>query len=1072
MLRILIGKNWTVLRDEILKRIAANVRKQQGNRILMVPELISHDAERRLCLAAGDTVSRFAEVVSFTRLYSRVADLAGGAAEECLDNGGRIVAMAAAADSLRSRLKVYAAVQTKPEFLLSLVETMDEMKRCCISPKDLAIAAEQTEGLLAQKLSELSELFGAYEALCHQGRRDPRDQMDLLLELLRETDYAQTHVFYIDGFPDFSRQHLEILEYLIQESPCVTVSLPCDRPDSRRMAFEEAGATAGALLRCARQKEIPVEVETLAAPDRDLQKMCEALFQGPLPALSTKDLAVLRADSVTHEIQILAERIRALVQQGCRYRQISVVCADPGGYQDLLRQTFARFGIPLYLAGTEDVIRRTVIAALLSAMEAALGGFDREDVIRYLRSLLSPMDPEICDRVENYAILWGIRGKRWLEPWTAHPAGKLEAPGAPEQALLEQLNLAKDQALKPLAALRQGVSEAKNVAGQVQALSQFLEDIQLATHLERLAGQMEAEGDLRDAQILNQMWRIIVTAMEQLYDVLGQALRTPEAFVRLFALLLRQYDVGTIPTVLDAVTAGPCAAMRCQQADHLFVLGASEGNLPHYGTGGGLLSEQDRSALRKLGIPLTGGAMEGLQTEFSQVYGVFCGAEKTVTVSYPGGQASYVCRRVMEMAGGEQASAPKFGPALTDPQEAATFLAARGAQEDAKALGLEKSYLRTREKMAHRLGAVSPEGVSALYGGTLRLSASQLEQFAQCSMAYFLKYGMGAAELQEVTVDQRRIGTYFHAVLERTARQVMARGGFSAVSQEEILEIAENQARAYRAEAFSGLDSARIAYLLERNQGELAMIVTELWEELRASAFAPVAFELKFGSGGLAPIEIPGQRLNARLTGVIDRVDLWQDGSNRCYRVVDYKTGAKDLDLCDLSVGVGLQMLLYLFALQQSGQALLGEAPIPVGVQYFPARMEVLSAKNKLSPEQVAAEREKKLERKGMVLDEPAVQKAMFPEEGSFRATKQRADRKQFQALKGFVMDLLRQSVDAIASGDVTPNPYARGRDQSACKFCPYGSVCRKTNGVQERNYRKITQEEFWKLVEEGKANG
>ena len=63
MLRLILGTDWTAVREKILQAVAQDVKTEQGGRILMVPELISHDTERRLCEAAGDTASRFAEVV-------------------------------------------------------------------------------------------------------------------------------------------------------------------------------------------------------------------------------------------------------------------------------------------------------------------------------------------------------------------------------------------------------------------------------------------------------------------------------------------------------------------------------------------------------------------------------------------------------------------------------------------------------------------------------------------------------------------------------------------------------------------------------------------------------------------------------------------------------------------------------------------------------------------------------------------------------------------------------------------------------------------------------------------------
>ena len=96
MLRLLIGRDWTVNRNIILSRIAEDVAHKRSGRILIVPELISHDMERRLCAVAGDTASRYAQVLTFTRLATRVADSVGHRARECMDEGGRVVAMAAA----------------------------------------------------------------------------------------------------------------------------------------------------------------------------------------------------------------------------------------------------------------------------------------------------------------------------------------------------------------------------------------------------------------------------------------------------------------------------------------------------------------------------------------------------------------------------------------------------------------------------------------------------------------------------------------------------------------------------------------------------------------------------------------------------------------------------------------------------------------------------------------------------------------------------------------------------------------------------------------------------------------
>ena len=1079
MLRLLIGQDWIAVRNEILERIAADVAAEQPGRILMVPELISHDTERRLCAASGDTASRYAEVLSFTRLARRVADSVGSAAEECLDNGGRMVAMAAAARQLHSRLKAYASVETKPEFLTELVDAVDEFKRCCITPEDLNFAAAQTEGSLAQKLEELSLILSAYDSLCSRGKRDPRDQMTWLLEQLADGSFGQEHVFYIDGFPDFTRQHLSILEHLIRVSPMVTVGLNCDRAASGTLAFEKAGSTAAELLKCARNAGVAFEIQLIEGREDSLSDVCSALFQGPIPQVNSCCLRAVRAESAFAEVQLAAERVMELVRGGCRYRDVGIVCADMAAYQHIVSLQFHRCGIPVYQSGTEDILQKTVIATVLSAMDAALGGFEQRDVLRYLKSVLSPLDPDACDRVENYAVLWGIRGNRWKEVWTNHPDGLAEAWTESANKRLQWLNEARERALTPLFRLSQCFREAKDLSGQVEALYAFLEDIQLARRLDRLAQSMDADGDNRSAQILNQLWEILLTAMEQMHDVLGSTIWEPETFTKLFTLLLSQYDVGTIPPVLDAVMVGPVSAMRCQEVRHLLVLGAAEGALPGYSGSTGVLTDQERVTLRELGVPLTGGAMEGIQAEFAEIYGVFCGATESITVSCSSAQPSYVFRRIAQMAGGEISAAPELGAALSDEAEAGAYLARWNAEAEAGALGLENWYRDTRHRAAYSLGNITSENIQQLYGTKLMLSASQVDRQAECRMSYFLKYGMRAKERKEATVDPAEFGTYVHWVLEHTARTVMEKGGFHQVSLEETMEIAMEYSDAYAQERFSQIDSTRIAYLFRRNRRELEMVLTELWQELKESRFIPQDFEVQFSDKGPMPaIEIPAQSMQAALLGFVDRVDMWNENGRNYFRVVDYKTGKKDFDYCDVFNGVGLQMLLYLFALEQGGQAVVGKNPTAAGVQYFPARAPLMSADGRLTQEEAEQLRQKEWKRRGLLLNDEDVLQAMEPDENMTRLCCSRkkdgtisgdlADREQLKLLRQYVFQLLGRMVEDIASGNVSPNPYTRGTSHNACAFCPYGAVCHAETVEGRRNYKAMSAQRFWEEIEKG----
>ena len=1074
MLELILGVDHTANTDEVLRRLAEDVAARKGGRIVLVPELISHDMERRLCQAAGDTASRYAEVLSFTRLARRVSDSVGSAAPECLDAGGRVVAMAAAARQLHSKLKAYASLETRPEFLTGLVDAVDEFKRCCIGAEDLKTASFRAEGALAQKLEELALLMESYDALCHRGRRDPRDLMNWVLEELEDSDLASRNVFYIDGFPDLTRQNLAIVEHLIRESEQVTVSLNCDRVGSKLLAFEKAGATASELVKLAQRASVPVKITMVDAEAHPFARLRSRLFQGAVDAFPEvcDRLTVRTAGSVYRECEAVARDILSLVRKGARYRDISVVCADMATYRPVVGLVFRRAGIPVYLSGTEQILDKGVVTTVLSALEAVLDGFDQRAMLRYLRCVLSPLDPDTCDLVENHAVIWGISGNKWKETWKQHPDGLSGQWDDASQARIDRIEQARSKVMGPLAELREVFRGPGKLEDQVFGLYRYLERIELAERSAELAQDLRAAGDDRAGQILDQLWEILVCALEQMYDVLGHTWWEPDAFRRLLILLLSQYDVGTIPSVLDAVTAGPVTAMRCQRQKHLFVLGASEGSLPAYGGSKGVLTDQERMALRALDVQLTGGALEGIQAEFAEVYGVFCGTSETITVSCPTGQPSFVYRRLRDMAGHEGTA--QVGPLTTDPFGAACVLAKWDGRDAARRLGLEDQLAMVCRRRDHRLGKVQRDNVDRLYGRKLTLSASQVDRQAECKLSYFLKYGLRAQERKEATVDPAEFGTYVHHVLEHTASDVMGMGGFRQVSLEDTLTLAKQHSDTYVQEHFSQLDSKRVEYLFQRNIRELDLVVRELWEELSVAKFEPVRFELHFGKGGeMPPIKIPSRLMEAQLQGYVDRVDSFNVGDATFFRVVDYKTGKKDFDHCDVFNGVGLQMLLYLFALEQEGGQILGAQRIPAGVQYFPARVPYVSLDG--AAEDEASERRRNWVRKGLLLSDELSLEAMDPGAEMSRLDCKRtkdgtlkgdlADRDQLRLLRKYVFSFLGDMVDRIASGEVEPDPYTRGNSHDACAFCPYGAVCHRDSVAGRRNYKTMEPERFWEEI-------
>ena len=250
----------------------------------------------------------------------------------------------------------------------------------------------------------------------------------------------------------------------------------------------------------------------------------------------------------------------------------------------------------------------------------------------------------------------------------------------------------------------------------------------------------------------------------------------------------------------------------------------------------------------------------------------------------------------------------------------------------------------------------------------------------------------------------------------------------------------------------------------------------ELWRELSQAEYEPAYFELQFDKGGQMPaIDIPNRGIEARLRGFVDRVDLWKRGESTYFRVVDYKTGKKDFDYCDVFNGVGLQMLLYLFALEQAGEDVIPGKRVSAGVQYFPARAPYVSVDGSLSDDEAAQQRKSLWKRSGLLLSDTDSLRAMDQSEkmDTLSCTIRKdgtlsgdvADGAQLDLLRAYLMKILGRMAEEIASGNVEPNPYTRGTSHNACTFCPYGAVCHKETVEGRRNYKMMSAQNFWEQI-------
>lgn len=1111
MFKLLIGRAGSGKTTTVLNRLC----QSEGDQILLVPEQQSHETERALCATGGPQINLRAEVLSFSRLANRIFQRAGGLGEEELDAGGRLLLMYLAVQKMAPGLKVYGRPSKRPAFLSSLLATADELKSCCVLPEVLVRAGRDAPGPGGDKLLDLGLILGEYDALTVRTALDPRDRLTRAAEKLRECRWGAGREIWLDGFTDFTPQQGELLRILMGQAHSMTVALTCDHLEEDEGGagiFSPARRTAAMLLRLAQKEGIPWEVEHLVPsggpkvePLRHLEKF---LFSEQTPQKIPCGGAVelFQASTLRSEVEWTAGRILQLVrEEGCRFREIGVAARDYGAYRDLVESVFGRYGVPVFSSAMTDILEKPVLALVTAALETVAGGYRYDDVFRYLKTGLTDLSQEDVDLLENYVLKWDIRGSRWTQKkdWTWHPKGYGMTWEEEDRVLLAQADQTRRRAAEPLETLRQ--NKVKTGRGQAVALYRFLEEIGLPERLNQRMEVLIQRGSPALAEEYRQLWDILCGGLEQCAQLLGETPMELEEFAKLFRLVLSQYDVGTIPVSLDRVTAGETTRQTGHPVKVLFLLGADDASLPQVGTAPGLLSDDDRALLAGYGLELTQSQRDLLYREMTTIYQICARPSQKLAVTWPiqgpGGEErrpSFLVDRLKllfdgldpireeDLHGSFRLEAPL--PAL---EQAGRNQNARRALEGLP--GFETQVARLDRAAAWERGKLSRPAVDRLYGKRVAMSASRMDKYKSCHFSYFMCYGLKAQPRKPAGFTAPEYGTFVHDVLEHVLQDEM----FSQTTIPGVLEDEEARKKRLRRltreavdryveEKLGGLEgqTARFRYLFRRLLRSVQAVVDNVAEELLCSKFKPISFELGFGAKeGLPPVELTFGDVTISITGFVDRVDGWEEDGRLHLRVVDYKTGRKTFDMTEVWNGLGLQMLLYLFTLEKEGEKFYS---IPVegdGVLYLPAREAVIQGSRSISDEELQRKVNRELKRKGLVVNDRRILDAMEPQvEGSYRFLPLKvskstgkitgealASAEQLGKLGRHIQRILEDICQELAAGNIAADPFWRGPEKNACRYCDYAAACHfepGRGGDCKRWLDKISPQEFWEQVE------
>lgn len=1096
LIKFICGRAGSGKSAQICRQAAASIQFDKPV-FLIVPEQMAVETEEKMANLLGNTPSMNLEILNFKRLCNRIFREYGGLSYSYVTNSGKMLLMwrtlSELSGLLNFRLKIDTATVSK------MLSAVNEFKTYLISPSMLENAARKAEKnekreLLSKRLFDLSLIYASYQNLVAETCDDASDDLTKAAELLETNSFFSGADVYFDSFLGFTPQEYKIIEKIIRTADNVSFSLCADLSDDM---FENANSTYKYLSELCEKYKKEQKTITLEGNTRTLNP--ELLFlEKHLWSLDLTEeqaykndvssIAFFECSDLFEECEATAADILKKVQKGASWRDFAVVSRGIERYDGIFDVVFDKYNIPYHISKRTDIKTKPFIKLILTALSLKINNYRCSDVISYMKTGLCGLTPDEEMLIENYALLWNIRGKnRWTSDFKMNPDGySAEFTDEAKQKLCE-INSIRRRLIEPLEAFHSALDSSENTEGCCRALFEYSEAIGIRDKLSALAVKLQ-ESSPDEAQEVYQIFRIFVDSLDEIVTVMGDLEPSIDAFYNLLQIVFDNTDIGKIPTTIDEVILGDASLMRTS-AKNIYIIGANEGIFPFVPTDDGVFSDIERDYLKTIGLELSANCEGRAVDERFDFYRAVSSASESLTVVWSSSdlaghmmKCSFGAARIMSLF--PMAAIEKFSSSALDKGVLVkSCISELAAQTRGTALGdAIFRYCQKDKQLMHKLERLDlplceentkldEKTASEIFAGDLGLTQSRLDTYVLCHLSYFCKYILKLDEHKPAKFDAANIGSFVHHILEVFVSKAKEKGAFCDFSREELDNLVDEIISEYTAAILSSsskADNGRLNHLFTKLKRSCRLLCKNISSEFSQSKFTPSFFELPIGfenenGNKVKPYQITlSDGSFAYIYGIVDRVDTMEkDG--KCYiRVVDYKTGTKEFSIDDIKMGLNTQLLLYLFSIWKNGviskedkNLYVGKEILPAGVLYFSASVPTVKAEDELPPEEVESRAEDGLTRQGILLCDEDVLTAMDSElsgkyipvsrktNGEFKNTEKLKSIEEFGELLRDVENTIKLIGDSIKSGDASAKPI-RNKKHDACAYCEMKPVCRK----------------------------
>ncbi len=1159
-LKLVIGRAKSGKSEYLYNDALNKIKSNSGaNFLYIVPEQMTYSTEFDMINKIGENGLLDMQIISFKKLEYMVSDELGGLKLQTINDYGKIMLLKKICEESLDELTVYKKALHRDGFLREFNSFMKELKKNEIDVsklEEINLDSINSE-LLKRKLADIIKIYKKMELETEDKFFDDEDKTKFFIGKIDNSKIIKNSYIYIDNFESLSVQRLNVVRKLIENSKGVAISINLDNRCLENIeaiddyeVFKLTHDTYVQFRNLAVEigvKPQIIKLDKSFVDNKEIKAIDENMFTAPaLKYKYSEDLKSVQAFSSMNtytEIENVCRKILGLVRdKGYRYKDIAVVSSAMDTYSKNIQKLFMQYDIPVFIDLKKDIMNNPLIRYILSMLDMFNFNFKHQNVFECLKTGFLDFDYAEVDKLENYALEFGIEGNKWFRPFK-HKGEDIiidEDISQDEAEILEGENKKKNikyyEKLRKRFAdnfgkLRKEFSKLKTAEDITIFLYNRFKEHDVLKSIENKVNEFR-KNRLYELSLINaQVWNIVIEIFEQITLTSKDVEITPIQYRKILEAGLCEIELSIIPPTLDKVVAGDLDRAFINNYKAVFLIGANEGVLLAGGEDKGLLLDEEKDSLNILGLKLQNTSTYNAYKEKHFLYKVLTKPKDYLFISYALStiegrslQASMYIDRLSQIfvnlkIESDLCNNDDLNFVMTKKSTLEVLIERLREYIEGKPLSeLWKNVYSWYKQNSEELSYIIDSGldyknvvenirntdIDKLYGESLTMSVSKLENFASCPFKFFLDFGIKPFERKELKIEYYDIGNIFHDCIEKFTKLIIAKDAGDKSSNngvkaefidvklvdkenvskhmenciDEVLErnLSDNNALEY---------SERNKYIKEKIKRLLDRAAWTMVSQLKKGNFEPKFTEFEIKSTldtdnlTLAKNEaVSEMSKKLSIEGRIDRIDIFEDDDNVYINIVDYKSSKKDIVLSDVMSGLQLQLFMYMSSIIKNG---IVEKDTSFGVNelspkiggafYFDIDDPFIDADN-TSTDSYEDEIFKELSLRGYVLEDMKVIENIDSEikntkssnvipvalktDGSLTKTSKALNDDEYRLVLDKVDSIATELSNEILKGKININPYRKDLNKTPCSYCSYRTVCQFDSSIDGNKYRYI----------------